>query len=140
MATVFKLSTSQRFFVYETQFQAALVIIEQGRSSHEISSKDGNAPRKWETKKEIVIPNVVYSMLNKLTSAPQKSILERKRKVDFVDWDSDENWDVEHIHRCGLSLLPMRIKLILCNHDCSMVSIAQNQLDVWREIEGLENV
>ena len=139
MASVFTLFTSQRFFVYETQFQATLVIIEQGRSSQEISSKDGNAPPEWETKKEIVIPNVVYSRLNKMTSAPQKSILERKRKVDFVDWDSDENWDVEHIHRCDLSLLPMTIKVILCKHDCSMVPITQNQLGVWREIEALEN-
>ena len=96
MATVFTLFTSQRFIVYETQLQAALVIIEQGRSSQEISSKDGNAPPKWETKKEIVIPNVVYSKLYKLTSDPKKSIFERKRKADFVDWDSDENWDVEH--------------------------------------------
>ena len=74
-----------------------------------------------------------------VTSAPQKSILERKRKVDFVDWYSDENWDVEHIHRCDLSLLPMTIKVILCKHDCSMVPITQNQLGVWREIEALEN-
>ena len=134
MATVFTLFTSQRFIVYETQFQAALVIIEQA-----ISSKDDNAPPKWETKEETVKPNVVYSKLNKLNSAPQKSILERKRKVDFVDWDSDENWDVEHNHRCDLSLLPMTIKVILCNHDCSMLPITQNQLGVWSEIGALEN-
>ena len=125
--------------MYETQFQAALENIEQGRSSQEISSKDGNVPPKRETKKEIVIRNVVYSTLNKLTSAPQMSFLEKKRKVDFVDWDSDKNWDVEHIHRCDFSLLPMTIKLILCKHDCSMVPITHNQLGVWREIEAPEN-
>ena len=51
----------------------------------------------------------------------------------------DENWDVEHIHRCDLSLLPMTIKVFLCKHDCSMVPITRNQLGVWREIEALEN-
>ena len=65
-------------------------------------------------------------------------MLERKRKVDFVDCDSDENWDVEHIHRCNPSQLPMTRKLSLCKHDCSMIPITQNQLGVWREIEALE--
>ena len=37
------------------------------------------------------------------------------------------------------ALLPMTKKLILCQHDCSMVPITQNQLGVWREIEALEN-
>ena len=35
MATVFTFFTSQHFIVYKTQFQAALVVIEQGRSSQE---------------------------------------------------------------------------------------------------------
>ena len=127
MATVFTLFTSRCFIFYETEFQAALVIIELGRSQ-DISSKDDNSPTKWETKKKIVLPNVVYNKL-KLASSPHqsKSILERKRKMDYVDWDSNEHWDGEQIYCCDLPLIPVT-KRILCKYECSIVPTTNNQL------------
>ena len=126
------------FNFYETEFQAALVIIEQGRS-HEFSSKKDNSPTKWETKKEIVLTNVVYNKIKLASSlGKSKSILERQRKMDCVDWHSDEHWDVEQLHRCDLPLITVTIERILCKHDCSMIPICNNQLGVWREIESLK--
>ena len=91
------------------------------------SSKDDNLPAKWETKKDIVLPNVVYNKL-KLDSSPHKSksVLDRKREMDYVVWVSDEHWDVEQLHRCDLFLLPITKTRSLCQHDCSMVAITNN--------------
>ena len=58
--------------------------------------------------------------------------------MDYVDWDSDEHWDVKEIHRCDLLLVLITIKRILCKHFCSMVPIINNQLGVGMEIESLE--
>ena len=89
--------------------------------------------------KEIFQPNVMYNKL-KLASSPHKSksILKRKRKMDYVDWESAELWDVEQILRRDLPLLPVTIKRNLCQPECSLVPITNNQLGVRREIELLE--
>ena len=119
-------------------FKQHLLIIEQGRSQ-EISSKYDNSPTNQETEKQIVLPNVVYSKLE-LAFGPHKSkqFLERKRKMDKIDWDLDEHWDVEQKYLYDLPLLPITIKRILCEHDCSMVPITNNQLGVSREIDSLK--
>ena len=98
MATIFTVVSSQGFIFCETEFQAALVILEQKRSQ-EISSKDENSPTKCETEKDIVLPNVAYNKII-FASSPHKSqsILERKERMDYVDGDSDGHWDVELTH------------------------------------------
>ena len=124
MATVFTFLTSKRFIIYETQFQKALSIIEQVKS-------DKND--RWETKQHILLPNVVYHKLSKPPA--EKTILERKRKIDSVD---SEDWDIESLHRCDLPMLPIQIERILCSDDCAMVPITDNQMGFFREVESLE--
>ena len=110
MATVFTHFTSKRFIIYETQFRKALSIIEQVRS-------DEND--RWETKQHILLPNMVYHKLSKPPT--EKTIPERKRKIDSVDCEAASNWDIESLHRCDLPMLPIQIKRILCRDDCAMV-------------------
>ena len=128
MATVFTHFTSKRFIIYETQFQKALSIIEQMRS-------DEND--RWETKQHILLPNMVYHKLSKQPT--EKTILERKRKIDSVDCEAASNWDIESLHRCDLPMLPIQIKRILCRDDCAMVPLTENQMGFFREVDSLED-
>ena len=128
MATVFTHFTSKRFIIYETQFQKALSIIEQVRS-------DEND--RWETKQHILLPNMVYHKLSKPPT--EKTILERKRKIDSVDCEAASNWGIESLHRCDLPMLPIQIKRILCRDDCAMVTLTENQMGFFREVDSLED-
>ena len=127
MATVFTLFTSKRFIIYETQFQKALSIIEQGWS-------DEND--RWETKQHILLPNEVY---RKLSRPPTEKTILEKRKIDAVYSEAESSWAIESLHRCDLPMLPVQIKRILCRDDCAMVPITENQLGVWREVDSLED-
>ena len=98
MATVFTLFTSKRFIIYETQFQKALSLIEQGWS-------DEND--RWETKQHILLTNEVYPNWSK--SPTEKTILE-KRRIDAVYSEAESSWAIESLHRCDLPMLPVQIK------------------------------
>ena len=99
-----------------------MVILEQQREEDQDEERDKNSAVKWETKKEILLLNIVFNKNAKL-SVSASTILQKKRKLDCVfEWgDSNENWDVEEIHHSDLPMLPINIKRILCKHDCSMV-------------------
>ena len=128
MATVITHFTSKRFIIYETQFQKVLLIIEQVRS-------DKND--RWETKQHILLPNMVFHKLSKQTTG--KTILERKRKTDSMDCEAASKWDIESLHRCDLTMLPIQIKRILCKDDCAMVPLTENQMGFFSEVYSLED-
>ena len=92
---------------------------------------------RWETKQHILLPNIVYHKLSKPPT--EKTILERKRKIDSVDCEAASNWDIASLHRCDLPMLPIQLKRILCRDNCAMVPLTENQMGFFREVDSLED-
>ena len=135
MATVLTLYTIQRFFVYETQFQKTIVIIEQQKEEDQVEKRD--------KKFGVEVRNQKRKFATQHWIKQNRQVIGTRKYIKYCVFERaglNEDWDVEEIRHSDLTMLAININCILCKHDCSMVPIRPNQMGIWREMESLENL